>query len=141
MPPLKSRLLFKAEAQLAECPVWDGRIQRLWWVDILGSKLMRFDPASGTNEIFDVGAHIGALVPEEGGELVLALKHGFSRYRGGAVTELTSMDGPEDIRFNDGKCDPQGRFWAGTTNYEQAPGAGNLVCLEGDLSVSRRSKA
>src|SRR5258708_4612828 len=96
---------------------------------------MRLDPASGNNEAFDVGAAVGAVVPEEGGEVLLALKHGFARFSKGQVSMLTSMDGPDDIRFNDGKCDPQGRFWAGTMSLDQVSGAGNLVCLERDLSI------
>jgi sugar lactone lactonase YvrE len=140
----EAQLLFEAGAELGEGPVWDSRIGRLWWVDITASKLHRFDPESLKDEAFDVGSHIGAAVPEEGGELLLAVKDGFARFSQGKVSPLSLMGGAEpdsrNIRFNDGKCDPAGRFWAGTMAYDGSAGAGNLFCLERDLSVSRKIK-
>ena len=43
----------------------------------------------------------------------------------------------DGVRFNDGKCDPAGRFWAGTMAYDQTEGAAALYCLESDLTVRK----
>lgn len=65
----------KAAAQLGEGPLWDWREECLWWIDILGQSLHRFDPASRTSSPSDVGRLIGTVVVRESGGLVLSLIH------------------------------------------------------------------
>jgi sugar lactone lactonase YvrE len=138
-PPLlslKADLVLEAGAQLGEGPLWDARIGKLWWVDISACRLHRFDPGTLKDESFDVGQPLGAAVPEEGRELLLALEHGFARFEGGRVSPLASLPQHDpNLRLNDGKCDPAGRFWAGSTAYDGRPALGSLFCLERDLSV------
>lgn len=134
--------IFVSRAQLGECPVWDPRSQKLWWVDILASEIHRFDPATGRDESWNTGSHVGCVAPEEGGLAVMALKQGFARLKpDGQVEMLAALlaDDPS-LRFNEGKCDPEGRFWAGTMAYDIREGAGSLFCLESDGSVSRKIK-
>jgi sugar lactone lactonase YvrE len=134
---LQADLLLKANAQLGEGPVWDVRSQKLWWVDITACKLHRFDPLTQQDEFFDVGKPLGAVVPEEGRGLLLALASGFARFVDGKVETLAELPTQDpNLRLNDGKCDPAGRFWAGTTAYDGKTGAGSLFCLERDLSVN-----
>jgi sugar lactone lactonase YvrE len=129
--------LLKAEAQLGEGPVWDARLKRLWWVDINGAKLHCFDPATLKDGSFDVGKPLGAVVPEEDRGLILALENGFARFEDGRVSPLVALPEQDpNLRLNDGKCDPAGRFWAGTTAYDGRAKAGSLFCLEGDLSIT-----
>lgn len=140
---MQAQLLFKAGAELGEGALWDSEAARLLWLDITGSKVFRFDPATGANEAYDSGSHVGAVVPIAGGGLMLAVKNGFCRMDlpSGRLEMAAAMEmEAPTIRFNDGKCDPAGRFWAGTMAYGGRAGAGNLFCLERDFGVSRKIK-
>jgi sugar lactone lactonase YvrE len=127
-----------AGAQLGECPVWDARSGRLAWVDILASRLHLTDVRSGATEVTDLPLHVGAIVPRASGGWVAALQDGFWSIGSGAPVPLARIaDASPDRRFNDGKCDPAGRFWAGTMAYDERPGAGALYRLEPDARVTR----
>lgn len=141
MNALTARLVHQYRAELGEGALWDARHGKLLWVDITRGHLHRFDPKTKTNETFGVGIPVGAVVPEEGGDVVLAVKNGFARYdtlsRTLAMLTTVEHENPS-IRFNDGKCDPEGRFWAGTLAEDGTENAGKLFCLEGNLSVSEK---
>jgi sugar lactone lactonase YvrE len=125
-------------AQLGEGPVWDDRESVLWWLDIPGEALHRFDPATGIDTAQDLGQQTGALVPRATGGLVLATPDGFVAYEPttGKRTLLASVEGDNAAtRMNDGKCDRRGRFWAGTMAYDFAAGAGGFYCLEADADA------
>ncbi len=78
--------------------------------------------------------HVGAVAPAAGGGYVLAAASGFVFLdESGDVVELAQPEaGRGHVRMNDGACDPQGRFWAGTMAYDESPGAGVLYRLELD---------
>lgn len=135
-----STLLFDAKATLGEGAVWDSRHQRLLWVDILGKSLHVFDPATGTDRVIDVGQFIGTVVPRRAGGVMVAVYDGFAALDLDTDT-LEFIADPEadspDTRFNDGKCDPAGRFWAGTMSLKGVAEAGSLYVLDADRSVRR----
>lgn len=129
-----------AHAVLGEGPVWDEQRQRLLWLDILPGLVHRSDLATGSDEVFRVGKPVGAAALRRGEGLVLAVEDGFAlldkdwqRLEQAAVIE---HPGPP-ARFNEGKCDPAGRFLAGTMAYDQTPGAAFLYRLDPDRSVTR----
>lgn len=129
-----------AHAVLGEGPVWDEQQQRLLWLDILPGIVHRSDLATGSDEVFRVGKPVGAAALRRGEGLVLAVEDGFAlldkdwqRLEQAAVIE---HPGPP-ARFNEGKCDPAGRFLAGTMAYDQTPGAAFLYRLDPDRSVTR----
>lgn len=136
-----AELVLDARAKLGEGALWDEHTQQLYWVDILGSQLHRYTPATDTDEVFSVGQHVGTVVLRESGGVMLAVKDGFARFDLDTET-LDIITNPEkDIdgnRFNDGKADPAGRFWAGTMAYNALPYAGSLYCLEVDGTVSKK---
>ena len=102
---------------LGEGAVWDDRAQRLWWVDIKGHLVHRFDPETGKNEDFDVGEQVGSLAVREQGGLVIATETGIHLFEPetGKKTQITDPEAHLDgNRFNDGTTDRQGRFWCGT---------------------------
>lgn len=138
-----AELVLDAKAELGEGPLWDERNQQLYWVDILGSQLHRYTPATQTDEIFSVGQHVGTVVLRESGGVMVAVRDGFARFDLDTET-LDIVANPEkDIegnRFNDGKADPAGRFWAGTMAYEQSLYAGSLYCLDVDGTVSKKER-
>lgn len=135
---IEASLEFKSEATLGEGPVWDEITKRLYWVDISSSGLFIYDPEKRTNTNYDTGDHTGAIALREQGGLVMATKTGFAFYDPETRKRTNITDPESDIpgnRFNDGKCDPRGRFWAGTMAYDQKEGAASLYCLNPDLSV------
>ena len=133
-------LLVDAHAQVGEGPLWDEERQVLYWVDILSSLLYIYDPATGENRALDVGRHVGTVVTRASGGLMLAVREGFASFDL-ETQELTLIANPEvhitGNRFNDGKCDPAGRFWAGTMAYENPMNQGSLYRLDTDFSVHK----
>jgi sugar lactone lactonase YvrE len=132
-------LVLAAEARLGEGPVWDPRSSTLRWVDIERGQVHRFDPASGADTFFEVGEDVGTVAVRAAGGLVLATASGLHTCMddGGRRTLLHEVDtDPPGGRFNDGKADPWGRFWAGT--YLARPhGAGALYRLDPDHTLHR----
>jgi sugar lactone lactonase YvrE len=137
----QAELELKAAAHLGEGPVWDAQKQKLFWVDILSGMLFEYDPQSGENKGYEIGEHTGAAVLRKKGGLVLAMKSGFAFFDP-ETEKLERFADPESHlpgnRFNDGKCDTAGRFWAGTLAYDLEKGKGSLYCLNTDLSVEKK---
>jgi len=133
-------LVVDEKALLGEGPSWDNVNGVLYWVNILGEKVHIFDPETNDNRTINLDQYVGAVVPSESGELILAMQHGF--YALDLQTEkLTKIADPEahipNNRFNDGKCDAFGRLWAGTMSLKDVQGAGNLYRLDGDHNVEK----
>jgi sugar lactone lactonase YvrE len=126
---------------LAEGPVWDAAGERLFWVDILPGEIYQFSTADQTLTCIQVGQMAGAIALTASGRLLAALQHGFALidWEQGDIQLLSDPEAhlPEN-RFNDGKCDPGGRFWAGTMPMDGKKGAGNLYLLQPDYSVSHK---
>jgi sugar lactone lactonase YvrE len=134
---------FSARAELGERPVWDAAAGGLAWVDINAGRLHRFYPAAGRDEVvLDLGRDlpIGAAAPRRGGGYVLAAADGFRLAGPGGQLEAGPLRPPgmgADLRFNDGACDPAGRFWAGTVARDRRPRAGALYRLEGSGTITQ----
>jgi len=133
-------ILADVRARLGEGPVWDARSGRLVWIDIEGAALHRTDPQNGATETFLMPLAISIAVPRTAGGYVAALEDGFwSINEDGRAERLVEI--PENrargLRFNDGGCDPAGRFWAGTMAWDFRPGAGSLYRLDADLQLTR----
>jgi sugar lactone lactonase YvrE len=135
-----AELEFQNDALLGEGPVWDHRAQRLYWVDIEGFAVHAYDPATRDHGVKDTGEFVGSLAVRQAGGLVLARKSGFATLdlETGEFTPIADAESHlPGNRFNDGKCDPAGRFWAGTLalDEDQGEGQGNLYCLDTDHTV------
>ncbi|HEX9719061.1 MAG TPA: SMP-30/gluconolactonase/LRE family protein [Ramlibacter sp.] len=103
--------------ELGESPFWHPGERLLYWVDIPARQIRRTDPAVGMIESWEMPSEPGCIAPVRGGGLVLALRDGVYRASswGGTLTPVARFS--HDVattRFNDGKADPVGRFWAGT---------------------------
>lgn len=137
-------LVLDAKATLGEGAIWHARRQVLYWVDIEGRTVHTYDPKTGKDRAIDVGQAVGTVVPRRSSGLMLALHHGFAHLNL-RTKKLTFVSDPEaglPNRFNDGKCDPSGRFWAGTMPYEKGadPRGGALWCLHADGRVEKKVK-
>lgn len=131
--PHQIELVLDAKAELGEGAIWDAARALLYWVDIDGCSVHVYDPAANSDRAVDVGEQVGTVVPRASGGLVLALKHGFAHLElpSGKLGRICDPErGISDNRFNDGKCDPAGRFWAGTMGKG---GSGRFYCLFPDL--------
>ena len=123
---------------LGESPVWDSAQQRFLWIDILAGEIHQYFTTTQVHRIFKTGQVPGALALCASGNLVAALQNGFALVSLEKETILWLTDpesGKPDNRFNDGKCDPAGRFWAGTMNLSGKKGAGSLYALEAGGTV------
>ncbi|MDZ4199988.1 MAG: SMP-30/gluconolactonase/LRE family protein, partial [Kiritimatiellia bacterium] len=128
-----------ASAELGEGALWHPERRKLYWVDIPGKKLLEFDPATGNSREWDVGHPIGTVVSRAKGGLLLALQNGLVAFD----PDTGKMDLPivppgydsATHRFNDGKCDPGGRFWVGSMGMTQPRKPGVLYRLDPDGSM------
>ncbi len=124
--------------QLAEGPVWHQGT--LWWVDILAGTLHNWDPKTQLHQSRDTGDLLGAAVPCSDGRWLLAQNQSFVLYdwHRRAATVIRGLEGelPRN-RCNDGKCDPQGRFWIGTMNQDSVEGRGAFYCLDSTFGCRR----
>jgi sugar lactone lactonase YvrE len=123
---------------LSESPFWHPQEQRLYWVDIPGRRIARVAvqglQAQGPVEYWPLAQEPGCIAPAQGGGLLLALRDGIYRAHewGGDLQRLAAA--PYDtakLRFNDGKCDAQGRFWAGSLYEPKDQALGALYMLDG----------
>lgn len=129
-----------AKAKLGEGPSWDQQFGRLFWVDIEGYQLHIYDPSTNEDRTIDVGEHVSAVVPYLEYEVIVALISGLYRFNiqtGERILIHDPEEGRPGNRFNDGKCDPAGRFLAGTMslNGESEQGAFYSLSTEGNVSL------
>lgn len=112
-----AELVVDAQATVGEGPSWDAQAGHLLWVDIQGRAVHVYDPLSGQDRVIPVACEPGTIVPRAGGGAVLATDRGFAflDLDTGVVDVVAHPEAQyPQRRFNDGKCDPQGHFWAGT---------------------------
>lgn len=123
-------------SQWGEGPIWWNHA--LYYVDIEGHAVHRYDPADASEKTWNVGQRVGTVVPRSHGGLVIAGDHGIS-FLDEATGQLTPIADPEanlpENRFNDGKCSPDGRFFAGTISLTKKTGTAKLYRLDADLSI------
>lgn len=127
-----------ATAFLGDSPVWDAEMRVLWWVDILAPALHRFDPDSGLGSSLPLPGLVSALALRRGGGFVVAAETSlaFLDPTSGALTNIGGVEVRQfGVRFNDGKCDRMGRFWAGTMSMAGDAAAAALYRLDPDGRV------
>jgi sugar lactone lactonase YvrE len=126
---------------LGEGPVWDARRSSLFWVDILRGEIHEYRPADGYSHTISVGEYVGAVAPYRDGRLMAAMKSGIVLLDPD-TGEREAVGHPEahlpGNRYNDGKCDPAGRFWVGSMSLQEEPGAGSLYMIDHDRSITRQ---
>lgn len=136
----QARCVLPATAFLGDSPVWDAAAQVLLWVDMLAPSLHRFDPRTGRDASLPLSTLVSCVALRERGGLIATTQNGFAflDQATGTLTPLREVeqDRPNN-RFNDGKCDRQGRFWAGTMSMVGEPAAAALYRLGHDLGVQK----
>jgi sugar lactone lactonase YvrE len=136
---MQTEIILAAQAELGEGPAWDAKTRTLYWVDILEKRVYYHrDDEDGFIQLDDMP---GCLVPARNGSLLIAAHASFltfnpfdqtqGRPATAKQTVLASVSEPANNRFNDGKCDPAGRFLAGTMDMDEKAPSGALYSFDG----------
>lgn len=136
---IQPRCVADVGAILGEGPVWVEREQALYWVDIKGYRIFRLDEAGDVRQ-WETPFRVASLAPRVGGGFVAGTDRGFAEVDLDAL-RFDPFDHPEpdrlSNRFNDGKLDRAGRFWAGTMDDQERQSSGALYRLDFDRASTR----
>lgn len=133
------RLFASCQAELGESPVWDEVQNSLLFVDISGGQINALDQQANLTRLYESPSRIGALALTQKGNLI------FAQNAGVAILDRTSLRVIHNsklaitlssYRFNDGACDPQGRFVTGLMDEGHSRGTGKLYRYDADLNAS-----
>lgn len=135
----EARCVADVRAVLGEGPVWVEREQAIYWLDIKGRKILRL-LETGELTQWETPLRVGSIAPRLGGGFIAGTEEGFA--------EIDLDDGRFQVfhnpeghlpgnRFNDGKTDRLGRFWAGTMDDKETQAVGSLYRLDADRSCHR----
>ena len=121
-------IILDAKATLGEGPAWDSKTQTLYWLDILEKRIY-----ADTRILAELDDFVGCIAPRKNGNLLVGKRFSFADLEpdSGQVTVLASVNEPPQNRFNDGKCDPAGRFLAGTMDMNEKDASGTLYSFDG----------
>lgn len=126
---------------LGEGPVWDTKRKEICWVDILQGEIHVFTPGNKAFRTLTLNQMIGSMAICRSGDFLGALKSGFAfvdRISG----VIRAIGNPEENlpnnRFNDGECDPAGRFWAGTMSLTEDPEAGSVYMIDPQFKITKK---
>ncbi|MCU1739304.1 MULTISPECIES: SMP-30/gluconolactonase/LRE family protein [unclassified Pseudomonas] len=141
-------LILDARNATGESPVWSCREQALYWVDIPARRLFRWDPASRTSQSWEAPEMLACIAASPDGGWIAGMESGLFRLTADLDGKLQCIRlvGVNHLlpgmRFNDGRCDRQGRFWAGTMQIDITAGAaaGALYRYDGGQSTPLESR-
>jgi len=129
-----TRAVWAAQAELGEGTLWSSRQQAVYWVDILNCRVMRYTPASGQRETWQMDEFVSAVAETaDPDELLVALRHDFVvlNLRSGALRVMAEVERERPLnRFNDGGVDAAGRFWCGSTDFDCEASTGALYRMD-----------
>ena len=114
--------------ELGEGPFWDSKRSRLHWVDIIGKKIISQNLDGSNIHALEVDGNPGCVVLSDDGTMVAGVDNQISSLDGDGNLLRVLADTNEDsrLRFNDGKCDPSGRFWVGSMDRKEKNKLGSL---------------
>lgn len=137
----KVTIAYQVDAALGEGAIWNHETNELFWIDIEGKSLNMLDPKTKQNRSFSTASHIGTVVPKNKDEALVALVDGiYAMNLNTGQTEVFAdmKDVLTGCRLNDGKCDPAGRLWVGSMNWQQEKGKADLFMIQNDRSVTTK---
>lgn len=140
-PVLKIDVVVEHTSLLAEGPVWDNVEKSICWVDILNGKIHQFSTVQNKFTSIFVHQLIGSFAICTDGNFIVAMQNGFAfvNRKNGNIKKITDPEAHlPGNRFNEGKCDPAGRFWAGSMPLNETEQAGSVYMLESDFSVTKK---
>lgn len=127
------------DAEHGEGPVWYPAWGGLRWVDMTAGDILHMDINTGAVDRWHVGNQTAALRPRDAGGAVIAteLRFVLADVIGGPLREVAHLVDHPNLDFNEGTCDPQGRFWCGTAAEQSMPGQGAMYRLNSNYSVEQ----
>lgn len=142
MDDVKWEVAVKIACEIGEGPVWDKRNACIYWLDIPQGFIYQFSPSQNKLRAFETKSMTGSFSIRSSGGLIAAQRDGFAIIdpQNEIVKIIATGESNQNIRFNDGKCDPAGRFWAGTMDMSGYPNAGSLYMLDINHQVSIKIK-
>src|SRR5690606_25822299 len=134
------QLVYDAKAGVGEGALWDDVHNRLLWLDSTGQILYIYYPESAEMHSYPMPQEIGTVVPLDSSTLVIALAKGIFTFN--IETKVLRAEVLPDIdtqavRFNDGKCAPDGTFWVGTMDFGVSKPIAALYKIGPGFSVSK----
>lgn len=138
---MEAALVLDAKARVGEGAFWHFEEKTLYWLDIEGKFLHRFDPATGRDTSITLGGRVGCMVPTREGTLLLAGEKGIEEFYPESGKRLFVCDPEPDRptnRLNDGKCSPEGRFWFGSLSMVKEPNAAAFYMMDHDRTVTKK---
>lgn len=138
-----AQVVWQAEAQLGEGPVWDDRSGTVYWLDIKGKQLHSYTLRNERTRSVDLSIEVGAIAPRSKGGLIAATREGFAVLNsndGSMVFLIDPESHLQDNRFNDGKCDPCGNFIAGSMDDKETNPSGAIYRLDHQHDVTLLSE-
>lgn len=133
-------IFHRGNDRLGECPIWHAGEQALYWVDSRGPEIRRASLADGACQSQRFDKVIGSIAFRTRGGLIAAMADGIHAVdfeHGSHFPLLDPEPGQPENRFNDGRCDRLGRFWAGTMNDTRRDPTGALYRIAPDLAATR----
>ena len=131
------RAISEVVSDLGEGPIWTPETNSVTWTDITQNTFHTANIDTGKTESFGVPSMIGAIAQTKDGHYIAATQKGFARISlEGKYSPLHSFL-QDDMRMNDGKVDPAGRFWAGSMALSFEKDRGSLYVLETDNSYQK----
>lgn len=134
--------IWSGPTTLGECPTWDARAERLYWIDSLEQNIWSAREDGSDARSWQLPEVIGSIGLCEDGRLIAGLEGGFAFVDlRGNEPQIERIGDPEpelvDTRLNDAKVDPQGRYWCGSMNKDFAAPNASLYRLDSDLTWTR----
>jgi len=133
-------VLWEIDAILGEGPVWVAAENAVYWVDIFSDHVHRYSFADGAKQTWTFEERVTSVSPRQGGGFVASVRDGFAKvdFENNSIEPIDLMEADiANNRFNDGKVDAQGRYWAGTMDVEQTAKSGSLYRMDADMSVHK----
>ena len=134
------QLVCDHQCQLGEGPIWDAPRKLICWIDILRGEIHEYSPRHKTLKTHSVQQMVGTVGVCKDGEFIVALQNGFA-FVNRETGQISMAHNPEshlsNNRFNDGKCDPAGRFWAGTMSLTEDPKAGSVYVFNNKTTIKK----
>ena len=135
---LKAKPIWDIHPIHGEGPLWDPETQQFYCVDLLEGIYYKVDWNTGISEKHNVGQELGVMSLRENNGIVVAVRDGFGTFDESSNSLKLVKNPPEkevsSRRMNDGAVSPDGRFFAGTMEYDGENATGSLYRLDGDLS-------
>lgn len=129
--------IWKGRNILGECPIWDAREQKVYWIDGVKAEVHQLDPVTKKHQQWQMPDKVGSIVLREDGQLVVALHKElvFLNPANGKITPwIAPLAKQNKLKFNDSKCDRKGRLWIGSADIEEKNPIGALYRIDADGS-------